>query len=136
MIDVKELRIGSHVSVGGVRKRIDHIGINGELGEIYIFNPEWTKERQSKERSEHTWFCTQIEPIPLTAELLEEIGFELTGDWGEYKVYTKKNITVRIVGERIYAKVAPNLGALIDIKYLHELESFVYMTLGKELIEE
>ena len=160
-VDIKQLRIGSHVEVNGVRARVETFRnvrlsicdaphaiftsiVDGEKRECGCF---LDGEVNGVRRKVLGLGCgrvsslphpvnTEVNPIPITPELLVELGFELTGDWGEYKIYSKKNVAVRLVGERVYVKVEPNLGALYDIKYLHELENFIYLTLGKELIEE
>ncbi len=135
-VDIKQLRIGSHVEVNGVRARVETFR-NVRLSICDAPHAIFTSIVDGEKRECGCFLDGDaVNPIPITPELLVELGFELTGDWGEYKIYSKKNVAVRLVGERVYVKVEPNLGALYDIKYLHELENFIYLTLGKELIEE
>lgn len=139
MIDVRELRIGAHISVNGERKRIDHIGCNGEVGEVYIFDPKWSKEKQLEERSKHTWNCLQIEPIPITAELLTELGFEKIDNTLMWEWSKARSVIFSCIGNgnwNIRRLVPDEKWQALTVRYLHEAEAFVWLTLHKELIEE
>lgn len=149
MIDVKELRIGSHIEHDGKRRRIDYINCNGEIGEIYISNPKWSQEVRAEEHSKHNWCCNQVNPIPLTKDLLIELGFESDKaiDGFIAKRIDRNFVCIQFDtdGKMISAGTV-NLDAKsghasriygdIGYKYLHQLENFVYLAIGKELIEK
>lgn len=60
-VDVKSLRIGSHILVNGKRERVR--GLDDDNGLIVRFPAEYVN-------------ANEVEPIPITAELLKELGFE------------------------------------------------------------
>lgn len=69
-IDIKTLRIGSHVSVDGKRVRVEEVStlrLNGTPITLIVSHNRLCDGRVSIE---------DIEPIPLTTELWEELGFE------------------------------------------------------------
>lgn len=157
MIDVKELRIGSYVLVNGVRARVIAIGkwyqfyhltcmaiIDGEL-----------RKCGSYVDSGH------IEPIPITEELLSELGFVketlphlpfeliryIDGESARCREVHKPAVVVpRITLDYAGRIPTPFWQATVlddkvtqcraDINYLHELENFVYLTTKTELIKD
>lgn len=133
-IDIKTLHLGSHVSVDG--KRVEVIGLD-DLGGISVLTPERDHDLVG------AWE-DRIEPIPLTSELLEELGFEdcskkrwHTEDWekrwGEcqYLSFTKL-----YCGEwRVhYFDGAKDRGQTV-VRHLHEAEAFLALH-GVELIPD
>lgn len=122
-VDIKQLRIGSHVEVMDRMCEIDSIGGGTQIG--CIDTNTWEEVD-----AEEDW----VNPIPITPELLGELGFEKVEEFGQYSVFIKENIEVGIVGARVYARLEQ--GILRDVKSLHELENFIYLTLGKELMEK
>lgn len=81
MIDVRTLRIGSHVLVDGKRVRV--CGITKR--KIGYHHPEWRKEA-------HLCYArlNEVEPIAITPELLTGLGFEWredSGCWCKYQNY-------------------------------------------------
>lgn len=60
-VDVKSLRIGSHILVNGKRERVR--GLDEDNGLIVRFPAEYVN-------------ANGVEPIPITPELLKELGFE------------------------------------------------------------
>lgn len=87
-----------------------------------------------------------VEPIPITSKLLVELGFEKDGDTFTKREKTESdNILSRtyigvtmICGMhfRVEACDAVTVCGNLIVSYLHELENFIYLTLGKELIKE
>lgn len=144
MINVKELRVGNHVLVDGERK--------------------WVKS------ASYPWIfldddvpCHEdhLQPIPLTAELLTEIGFVKRTRYDNDKDYyidaesaiqmERTRLVIPQIEIQNYSEIGnPELWEIkiistdndfavehkITVRYLHELEGFVYMTLHKELIKE
>lgn len=73
--DIKTLRIGSHVLVDGKRERVR--GLDEDNGLIIRFPAEYV-------------MACEVEPIPITAELLAELGFDWREDsscWCKYQNY-------------------------------------------------
>ena len=60
-VDVKQLRVGSHILVNGKRERVR--GLDEDNGLIIRFPAEYA-------------MANEVEPIPITTELLKELGFE------------------------------------------------------------
>lgn len=74
-VDVKQLRIGSHVLVNNKRERVR--GLDEDNGLIIRFPAEYV-------------LASEVEPIPITPELLKELGFEWRKDsscWLRYHNY-------------------------------------------------
>lgn len=137
-VDVKQLRIGSHVLLTCENKRVRIEGI--------------TKRKigyhRRIDRTDHLAYArlNEIEPIPITPELLGELWFEKEdGDTFAKREKTESdNILSRtyigvtmICGMhfRVEACDAVTVCGNLIVSYLHELENFIYLTLGKELIE-
>lgn len=71
-IDIKSLRIGSHILVNGKRERVR--GLDEDNGLIIRFPAEYV-------------LASEVEPIAITPELLKELGFEWRKDsscWRRY----------------------------------------------------
>ena len=74
-IDIKTLRIGSHILVNGKRERVR--GLDEDNGLIIRFPAEYV-------------LASEVEPIAITPELLKELGFEWRKDsscWRRYHNY-------------------------------------------------
>ena len=144
MIDPKTLRIGSHVMVDGVRARVIRIDEPKDEHEI----PPCTLLR-FKTLSDGKWYdcggpadADKVESIPITAELLTELGFTNTSSTRRI-VYTKGCeydglwVEVRNLKDRWEVFVSNNdWDGRIAVCYLHELEQFLYLTTKTELIKE
>lgn len=142
MIDPKELHIGSHVMVNGVRAEV--IRIDEPVGDEY---PQCTMLRLKAiiDMTRRTCACPansdKIEPIPITAELLTELGFEKSEDNIRRKIFTP-NQWIYICRDndkdyynaRIHSDI--NMNTSFRCKYLHELEAFLYLTSKTELIKD
>ncbi len=139
MIDVKELRIGSHILAGGVRARV--IDIHKKCLSSKDYPYQIFVEGVSPDDGEKKvvgGLSDNLEPIPLTAELLQEIGFERLAQLGSMSTWARDDIYISIVGERVAARIVNDKNDLSipSIRYLHELEAFVYLTTKQELIKE
>lgn len=74
-VDIKTLRIGSHILVNGKRERVR--GLDEDNGLIIRFPAEYV-------------LASEVEPIAITPELLKELGFEWRKDsscWRRYHNY-------------------------------------------------
>ena len=131
-VDVKQLRIGSHISINGERVEVESLQGGDIVGYI---------------TPDNDWFATEswrFEPISITPEILKELGFEdcakkrwHTEDWekrwGEcqYLSFTK---LFRGEWRVHYFDGAKDRGQTI-VRYLHEAEAFLALH-GVELIKE
>lgn len=126
-IDIKSLRIGSHILVNGKRERVR--GLDEDNGLIVRFPAEYV-------------LASEVEPIAITPELLKELGFEFRKSaGGSWCISDKK-------GGYFYATVCsdstcivthyPDFGfqSRVVCTYLHELEAFAYLIAQTELIPD
>lgn len=122
-IDVKTLRIGSHILVDGKRERVR--GLDEDNGLIIRFPAEYV-------------LASEVEPIAITPELLKELGFE----------DDKTDIVKRVGGYFICFHQINNLRWRVSLeeenytnygntlcRYLHEAEAFLALH-GVELIQD
>lgn len=136
-MDTRELRIGSSVLCNGVRAKV--IGLQTwdfkgkPIYQVKVKSPETSEEL------EVGGFAEVMQPIPITEELLKELGFDKSEtkqyDW--YKHIDDFSIFIRIVKRgryraEVYSEFSHH-GNMVCY-YLHELETFVYLTTKKELI--
>ena len=131
-IDVKTLRIGSHILVDGKRERVR--GLDEDNGLIIRFPAEYV-------------LASEVEPIAITPELLKELGFEdheydngNLWEWrfdGLYKAYGylefDEDTTTLWRGRLWHMK---EIETEFRVEYLHELENLFYMFYEKELISD
>ena len=130
-MDIKSLRIGSHIAINGKRVRVFGIGNNA------IFYLPSIVSSVCKEAE-----IEQIEPIAITPELLKELGFQFRKSaGGSWCISDKK-------GGYFYATVCsdstcvvthyPDFGfqSRVVCTYLHELEAFAYLIAKTELIPD
>lgn len=142
MIDPKELRIGSHVLVDGVVARVIRIDEPKDEHEIppctllrfkALIDGEW-RDCGSLADSD------KVEPIVITEKLLTELGFELREHYWRMIfnpnqwIYICKDNEKDYYNARIHSDIDMNTS--FRCKYLHELESFLYLTTKTELIKE
>lgn len=128
MINVRQLTIGSHVSVDGKRERIR--GIDEDNGLIIRFPAKYVN-------------VSEVEPIAITTELLEELGFEKEPNVDRKRhfdyLWTKKDEDSDVCW--LYGKkdnfFLLQIGAFgqLNVKFLHEAEAFLALR-GVELIKE
>lgn len=137
-MDIKELRIGNSVLCNGVRAKV--IDIHRD-----ILNSQKSSYRVFVEGiSPETGKLTQVggyefDPIPITEELLKELGFEKseTNQYDWYKHIDDFSIFIKIFKRgrcraEVYSEFSHH-GNMVCYN-LHELEQFVFMTTKKELI--
>lgn len=146
MIDLKQLRIGSHVEMCGKRQKITALyAPQGQIGiDAFKDGVDGTKHPIAYETD-------TFKPIKVTNKLLEEMGFKPTENcfrpanyilsreiigfdvlvfyWGDKRESdTEWNVQI--------TNAKDNLVLDADFTYLHELETYVYLTTGEELIKD
>lgn len=141
-IDIKTLRIGSHVLVDGKRVRVMAIdALNRMIG----INAYQTDDNGVKHPFGYE--IEEVEAIPITPELLKELGFEYheyeNGNLWEwrfddlYKAYGYLEFdedTTTIWRGRLWHMKESETE--FRVEYLHELENLFYVFYEKELIPD
>lgn len=131
-VDIKSLRIGSHVMWNGKRRKVDAITEEGIAFRI----------ADTERKMYDSATIESVEPIAITPELLKELGFEFRKSaGGSWCISDKK-------GGYFYATVCsdstcivthyPDFGfqSRVVCTYLHELEAFAYLIAQTELIQD
>lgn len=140
MIDVKELRIGSHFHIGGLRRRV--IGINGNTGRLV----GRMRDKEGKV-CDDVYRAEYIEPIPITEELLRELGFVYheydnaklwemgypDGYKSHYFLEREEDCTYRW---NLHLWDAKETEVNTFVSGLHELENWVFLVYERELIKD
>lgn len=121
-VDVKSLRIGSHILVNGKRERVR--GLDEDNGLIVRFPAEYVN-------------ANEVEPIEITYSILKWLGFKRE-EWNvvkcinEYLVYFHRT---DVFSWRVgVANASCYFGGCI-VRYLHEAELFLALH-NIELMEE
>ena len=115
-INIKSLRIGSHILVNDKRERVR--GLDEDNGLIIRFPAEYV-------------LASEVEPIAITPELLKELGFE-NGRVGIWWHWWKDGFHLQHRDESEYWHFHGDIG----FRYFHELESLYYMIYETELIPD
>lgn len=115
-VDVKTLRIGSHILVNGKRERVR--GLDEDNGLIIRFPAEYVN-------------ADDVEPIPITAELLAELGFQYRDN-----TYWEHWFLGGFDIERKEGSSYFDYNSEIRLEYLHELENLYYLIYETELIHD
>lgn len=124
MIDIKTLRVGSHILVNGKRERVR--GLDEDNGLIVRFPAEYVN-------------ANEVEPIPITAELLVELGFRKED--GFMRLWSKDDnghfsyIEFSAIRDKWRLYPSGTDGSQTVVRYLHEAEVFLALH-GVELIKE
>lgn len=115
-----ELRINNLVLIDGKVRKLTSIS---EI-EVMYFN----------ERDKSTYLCTfkNVQPIPLTNEILEGIGFEKVNHIHGYSFWMYRKDGVICVG--IYENhTEVNFKRSAHIKYVHQLQNLYFSLTNTEL---
>lgn len=131
-VDVKSLRIGSHILVNGKRERVR--GLDEDDGLIVRFPAEYVS-------------ANEAEPISITPEILTEIGFkyheydngklwewDLPDGYKDYGYLEFDEETTTIWRGRLWSM--KEIEVEFNVEYLHDLENIFYMFYGVELIKK
>lgn len=129
MIDIKSLRIGSHILVNGKRVCVCGIRRTPNLNNALTIVQYTTKDIVVF--GEVPAGSNKVEPIPITPELLEELGFEIK-DYGYNEFWWLRSFNLNHKPDSIYW----DYDGSISVDCLHELESLYYLIYGVELIKE
>lgn len=115
-IDVKTLRIGSHILVDGKRERVR--GLDEDNGLIVRFPAEYV-------------LASEVEPIPISPELLKELGLNVISP-GCFEHWFLGNFDLTHNTDSCYWDYEGD----IRVEFLHELEDLYYLKYGVELIPD
>lgn len=124
-VDVKQLRIGSHIAINGKRERVR--GLDEDNGLIVRFPAEYV-------------LTSEAEPIAITPELLKELGFKyrtpiciwIKASEDEYLSFEQICGTNRY---RVHLYSGDIDRGKCVCRYLHEAEAFLALY-GVELIPD
>lgn len=130
-VDIKTLRIGSHILVNGKRERVR--GLDEDNGLIIRFPAEYVN-------------ANEVEPISITPEILTEIGFkyheydngklwewDLPDGYKDYGYLEFDEETTTIWRGRLWSM--KEIEVEFKVEYLHDLENIFYIFYDKELIK-
>lgn len=129
-VDIKSLRIGSHISINGERVEVESLQGGDMVGYI---------------TPDNDWFATEswrFEPISITPALLKEFGFEQDMRFAYGKAFKMERGEMWI-GVSAMSKGFWRIEAMDDtynygnciVRYLHEAELFLGLH-NIELIQE
>lgn len=148
-VDVKTLRIGSHILVNGVRARVEQLNtISWGKKSAYHVLVRGVSPDDGVVREVGCFVDDEaVEPIAITPELLNELGFKYheydNGKLWEwrisdlYKAYGYLEFdesTSTIWRGRLWHM--KEIETDFQVEYLHELENLFYMFYEKELIPD
>lgn len=124
-VDVKTLRIGSHVEYEG--KRMVVASVSGKImnAENLTLIDESTLTLYDKVNG------YDVEPISITPELLAELGFQYRDN-----TYWERWFLGSFDIERKEGSSYFDYNSEIRLEFLHELEDLYYLIYGVELIRE
>lgn len=142
MIDPKELRIGNFVKPARANENdfaaIDSVNTNGEMFVRGLFNIG------SLTYSDLLIFKEETNPIPITPEWLERLGFEKNYypeiQLTQYVFYVPNDFGGRIIGTDETGEFTTRLEGCdegrvgIYLKYVHEVQNLAFCLTGAELI--
>lgn len=151
MIDIRELRINSHVLFNGERVRV--VGTYNDS--IVVIDTD----KEDEPITEECVFISNLDPIPINPEIVEEIGFEKGDESKESKIFYQDPICKKLIqkcqknpelakefAEQTFCSLfhyeneeKKEVWLLICekgqvyVSYLHELENMYHYLTGREL---
>lgn len=144
-VDIKTLRIGSHILVNGKRERVGGIRPSKLHNSFQVII-----QHEASDFSSFGYVPSasdMIEPIPITPEILTEIGFkyheydngklwewDLPDGYKDYGYLEFDEDTTTIWRGRLWHMKEVEME--FKAEFLHELENIFYMFYGVELIKE
>lgn len=120
-VDVKQLRIGSHVMWNGKRRKVDAI-----TEDSIAFRIADTEQKMYDSAT-----IESVEPIAITPELLKELGVE----WRD-NTYWERWFNGSFEIEKKEESHYFDYNSEIRLEYLHELEALYSMIYDDELIPD
>lgn len=122
-INPQQLRIGNWVTLSGTIPM-----------RIYEIQEDCFYAKDAKGGSfKNTW--ADIQPIPLSDEVLLKAGFEDVSSYKDYWLTIEDDLRIEIAlrhGDRVYTSIS-DVGVSSDIKYLHQLQNLFYSLTQSEL---
>lgn len=132
-VDIKSLRIGSHILVDGVRARVAQLNTIswGKKPAYHV----WARGASPDDGVVREVGCLAnddaIEPIAITPELLKELGLNvITHGCSEHWFLGSFDLTHN-ADSRYW-----DYDGSIRVEFLHELEDLYYLKYGVELISD
>lgn len=130
-----ELRLGNWVNTpygnGAVMSLRDQSYYPGYLRRIVVK----TKGRFSEDTDVLAWDPDEVNPIPITEEVLVKCGFEHNEATLDYDLYRGSNYLAvfRRMDEWKISCQCENVNIQMKIEYLHELQNIHFIATGEEL---
>jgi hypothetical protein len=119
-MDIKELRIGNNVMIGGIITKIEGLST-------------WDDIIQNSNFSERP--LSEFEPIPLTEEILLKCGFKKDGRYLILKLEEYCNLFYDTTDKTICIGVEYEAGGTErKFEYVHQLQNLVFALTGEELL--
>ena len=130
MIDASELRIGNWVNHKDI-----YSYRNEMLGKEFYF--QW-ESRDWYALGECTISLEDINPIPLTEEILEKCGFDMNPDWNNYDgCVAVLDLGYLYIGKGVMGGITlfqnNHFSTGVNIDYLHQLQNLIYAITQTEL---
>lgn len=132
-IDIKSLRIGSHVLMDGVRAKVMRLNTvkYSEVETFHILVRGVSPDTGAVGECGCFADDKAVQPIPITPGLLNELGFKSKRE-GCWQHWWKDGFDLQHRDNSEYWHFRGDIG----VEYLHELEALYYMIYGVELIKE
>lgn len=133
-VDIKTLRVGSHVNLCGKRQHIVAIdALNGAIGMCgYLTDENGVKHPLG-------YKVEDIEPINITPELLTELGFGHILNTDMWTLKCDRTVQIGRISDKVWTITKYlcqfSLIERCTVRYLHEAEAFLALH-GVELINE
>lgn len=132
-VDIKTLRIGSHVLMNGVRAKVVQLNTvkYSEVETFHILVRGVSPDTGAVGECGCFADDKAVQPIPITPELLAELGFQYRDN-----TYWERWLLGSFDIERKEGSSYFDYNSEIRLEYFHELESLYYMIYGVALIKE
>lgn len=125
MISCYELRLGNHVLLNGNLQRVTKITSTT----ISTINVEENNGRTDSEYS-----VDQIDPVPMTNEVLEQCGFIFHNYFKFWQLKTLGNSSEMEIDRDYYVIDLMRKAIVKKLASLHQLQNVYFMLKGRELI--
>lgn len=122
MIKINELRVDNWVYNSYTKQNI----------QVY---PMMIPQLHRLEKENGSLKDCNIDPIPLTEEILLKCGFRDVSSYKDYWLTVEDDLTIEISVRRneMCFTCVSDVGLLCDVKYVHQLQNLYFAISGKEL---